>query len=123
MAETNLAAVCGIYCGRCSYLGKECNGCTAEKGRVFWTRLDQIPWDVCPIWKCCAEERKLEHCGLCSDLPCATYLDLKDPEDPQADLHKKESIESLRRRARLGTTGWLEEQEGLPENRRPSATD
>jgi hypothetical protein len=123
MAEANLATVCGIYCGRCSYLGEACSGCSAEKGRVFWTRLDEIPWDVCPIWKCCIEERGLEHCGLCPDLPCDTYLALKDPDDPQADLHKRECIESLKHRAEVGTTRWLEEQESLPKSRSPSATD
>ena len=123
MAEINLAAVCGIYCGRCEYLDEMCKGCGAEKGKVFWTKSEEIPWDTCPIWKCCIEERQLEHCGLCSDLPCDTYLELRDPNDPQADLHKRECIESLKHRAEVGTTGWLEEQERLPKSRSPSATD
>jgi hypothetical protein len=123
MAEINLAAVCGIYCGGCKYLDEMCKGCSAEKGKVFWTRLEEIPWNICPIWECCVDQKGLEHCGLCSDFPCSTYLGLKDPSDPEADLHKRQSIESLKHRTEVGTTGWLEEQERLSKNRRPSATD
>ncbi len=113
MTETNLAAVCGIYCGRCEYLGEACKGCSVEKGKVFWTRSDQAPWDICPIWKCCVQDRQLEHCGLCPDFPCVTYLDLKDPNDPQAEVHQQENIESLKHRTNVGTSRWLEEQEEL----------
>jgi hypothetical protein len=123
MAEANLAAVCGIYCGGCNYLDGTCKGCSAERGKVFWTKSEEIPWDVCPIWECCGEQKRLEHCGLCSDFPCGTYLDLKDPSNPEADLHKQQSIESLKHRTEVGTKRWLEEQEELSENRRPSAAD
>jgi hypothetical protein len=113
MAEMHLAAVCGIYCGGCNYLDEMCKGCSAEKGKVFWTRSEEIPWDTCPIWKCCAEQKRLEHCGLCPDFPCGTYLELQDPSDPEADLHKQQSIESLKHRTEVGTKKWLEEQEEL----------
>ena len=113
MAETNLAAVCGIYCGGCQYLEQTCKGCSAERGKVFWTRLEEIPWDTCPIWECCVDQKGFEHCGLCSDFPCSTYLDLKDPSDPKADLHKRQTIESLKHRTEVGTRRWLEEQEEL----------
>jgi hypothetical protein len=111
MAEANLAAVCGIYCGGCNYLDGTCKGCSAERGRVFWTKSEEIPWDTCPIWKCCVEQKELEHCGLCSDFPCDTYLNLKDPSNPEADLLKQQSIESLKHRTEVGTGRWLEEQE------------
>jgi hypothetical protein len=113
MLQWNLAAVCGIYCGGCNYLDGKCKGCSSERGRVFWTKLDETYSNACPIWECCVERKELEHCGLCSDFPCSTYLDLKDPNDPQADMHKQQSIESLRHRTEVGTRRWLEEQEGL----------
>jgi len=115
MRETqmNLAAVCGICCGACKFLDAMCKGCSAEKGKVFWTKAEEIPWDTCPIWECCVEQKRLEHCGLCSDFPCRTYLELKDPSDPEADLHKRQSIDSLKHRAEIGTSRWVEEQAEL----------
>jgi hypothetical protein len=113
MLQWNLAAVCGIYCGGCSFLDGKCKGCFSERGRVFWTKLDETYSNACPIWECCVERKELEHCGLCSDFPCDTYLDLKDPSDPQADMHKQQSIESLRHRTEVGTKRWLEEQQEL----------
>jgi hypothetical protein len=115
MANGDLTSVCGIYCGGCKYLGEVCRGCSAEKGKVFWTKSDEIPLDVCPLWKCCVDEKQLEHCGLCSEFSCKTYLDMKDPEDPEADLHKQQNIESLRRRVEIGTEKWLEEMEACGE--------
>ena len=113
MAEMSLAAVCGIYCGGCNYLGEMCKGCNAEKGKVFWTKLEEIPWATCPIWECCAVKKRLEHCGLCPDFACSTYLQLQDPSDPEAASHKRQSIESLERRTEIGTKKWLQEQEEL----------
>ena len=113
MLQWNLAAVCGIYCGGCNYLDGKCKGCSSERGRVFWTKAEEIPWDTCPIWECCVQQKRLEHCGLCSDFPCSTYLELKDPSDPEADTHKRQSMESLKHRTEVGTRRWLEEQEEL----------
>jgi hypothetical protein len=115
MANGDLTSVCGIYCGGCEYLGEMCKGCGAEKGEIFWTKSDEIPLDVCPLWKCCVDEKQLEHCGLCSEFPCKIYLEMKDPEDPEADLHKKQNIESLRRRVEIGTEKWLEEMKACSE--------
>lgn len=111
MSNIHLVSVCGIYCGDCKYLNEMCKGCGTEKGKIFWTKSDEIPFDICPLWECCIEKKQLEHCGLCSEFPCKTYLDLKDPEDPKADLNKQKNVENLSLRIKIGTDKWLEEKE------------
>ena len=109
MIDINYAPVCGIYCGDCHFLGKECIGCGNVDGKPFWTTLMKI--EVCPLHDCCRNQKQLEHCGLCKDLPCKTFLELRDPimSDDEfiqsLDVRQKE----LKRRAEIGTDSWLKE--------------
>jgi hypothetical protein len=51
----------------------------------------------------------MEHCGLCEDFPCRTFLELRDPN--MSDEEMRESLEArqaaLRRRSEIGTDKWL----------------
>ena len=52
---------CGILCSKCDWQKTEkCKGCS---------NIDKPFWGVCPVKSCC-EEKKLEHCGECTDFPC-----------------------------------------------------
>lgn len=109
MSDVHLAPVCGIYCGGCEYLNTACAGCGRVEGKPFWT--SQIPGGVCPLHDCCANQKKLEHCGLCAEFPCETFLALRDPS--MSDEQFQESLErrkgALARRAEIGTEVWLRE--------------
>lgn len=109
MVDKNYAPVCGLYCGKCEYLGSQCQGCGYVAGKPFWTV--HAPSRVCPIHDCCSNIRKLEHCGLCDKLPCKIFLDLRDPN--ASDEEFQESLEerqkALKRRADVGTSEWLKE--------------
>lgn len=78
---------CGARCVDCASFPKECNGCRKIKGKVFW--LQYTGDAVCPIWKCCKEQKR-ENCGGCPDLPCGRFM--KDPsisdEENEANLKK-----------------------------------
>ena len=92
------AAVCGRYCCECdAYIAGSCCGCGYQLGSTCQGE--------CAVFQCCILERGLEHCGLCIDFPCQTFLSLGRPMDV-ARLYK-----ALRRRAEIGTDAWLEEQE------------
>lgn len=58
-----------------------------DKGKVFW--LQYTGDAVCPIWKCCKEQKR-ENCEGCPDLPCGRFM--KDPsisdEENEANLKK-----------------------------------
>lgn len=60
---------------------------TLRQGKVFW--LQYTGDAVCPIWKCCKEQKR-ENCGGCPDLPCGRFM--KDPsisdEENEANLKK-----------------------------------
>jgi hypothetical protein len=105
---TALATVCGLYCGGCEFLEKECAGCGRTSGKPFWTK--QYGVEVCPLYGCCVEQKGLEHCGLCDDFPCETFASLRDPSltDEQFEESLKERKRSLTLRREMGTEAWLE---------------
>jgi hypothetical protein len=71
-----MISVCGVDCGGCPHLGQDCDGCDALTGRVYWAKF--IGADVCPIFKC-VEDKKHRNCGDCPQVPCDTWVNLKDP--------------------------------------------
>ena len=54
--------------------------------------------DVCPMYDCCINEKKLPHCGKCDDLPCEIHYSMQDPsttkEEHEAGM--RERVEKLR---------------------------
>jgi hypothetical protein len=109
MSDKYYAPVCGIFCGDCGYLGKDCTGCGYMDGKPFWTA--QIPTGICPLHDCCRNQKQMEHCGLCDDFPCQMFLELRDPdmsdEEFQSSLKARQDV--LKRRAEIGTEKWLQE--------------
>jgi hypothetical protein len=71
--DLDLMAFCGAYCGVCEWKAKtNCPGCQVSNGKMFW--------GDCAVAKC-AIAKRLEHCGLCAELPCETLQRLfNDPE-------------------------------------------
>jgi hypothetical protein len=106
--DTTLAAACGLYCGDCEFLEKQCSGCTRLGGKPFWT--EQYGVEVCPIYVCCVDQKELEHCGLCNEFPCETFTSLRDPSmtDAQFERSLEERRADLNSRRELGTEAWLE---------------
>ncbi len=108
MSDRNLAAACGLYCGPCQYLGNKCNGCGHEKGNPFWTSHAKV--EICPLYDCCVNRKKLEHCGLCPELPCTMFKEFHDPslspEEAKKSVLARQS--ELMRRKVVGTDKWLE---------------
>lgn len=71
--------VCGLSCGGCPHLGKECAGCHSLKGKVYWA-----PYTggvICPIYHCCTVQNGWKHCGECPQVPCERWKTLKDPDE------------------------------------------
>lgn len=90
---------CGICCEKCPKFPKECAGCHAIKGRVFWARY--VGADVCPIYQC-AKDKRLAHCGDCAHVPCQLWVSLKDPalsddEHQQSINERVAALKSLRK--------------------------
>lgn len=87
--------VCGIDCKDCSaFVDKSCAGCRSIQGKVSWASYLNL--ETCPIYNCCVNEKKLEHCGQCDQLPCNIHYDTRDPSY-SIEEHKKD----VERRAQL----------------------
>lgn len=111
MVDMNFAAACGLFCGTCEHLDTKCSGCGSQKGKPFWTTIMNV--ESCPIYDCCVNKKQLEHCGLCDELPCETFLALRDPS--LSDKEAKKALvlrqNDLMKRKRIGTEQWLKEKQ------------
>jgi hypothetical protein len=103
-----LAGPCGIFCGDCEYLGDSCAGCGHVEGKPFWT--SEVEMEICPLFDCSVNVKRLEHCGLCDDLPCELFRSFSDPSlTPQeAERSVLERVDELKKRREMGTDAWLE---------------
>lgn len=112
MIDKKLAPICGLVCSCCPYLGAQCPGCGHVEGRPFWAA--SLASGTCPLYECCRNQRRLEHCGLCGEFPCKMFLELKDPNmgDEEFQESLKARQEALGRRSEIGTDNWLVEISG-----------
>lgn len=107
MTDEALLAACGLFCGTCEHMAAGCPGCAQIEGRPFWAA--QFGVEVCPIYDCCMNTRQLEHCGLCDELPCETFLSLRDPSlsDEEFERSIEERREVLHARKERGAAAAL----------------
>ena len=95
MNDINYVPVCGIYCGNCGYLNKDCRGCGYEEGKTFWTNM--MPSKICPLYDCCRNTRNLEHCGLCDDFPCKNLKHLDKRYRTKYSMSMIENLENIKK--------------------------
>ena len=88
---------CGSICGECEYFKTKCVGCYEIKGKTFWT--DELPDKICPLFNCSINEKHLNNCGDCNDLPCEMFNELKDPNTSDEEHHKMLAIRVSRLRS------------------------
>lgn len=88
-------STCGLICDECEFFGKKCNGCKEVKGQTFWA-LEMTPTKTCPLYDCSVNQRIYKDCGGCSELPCNTFVTMKDPNSTE-----KEHQESLKKRVAI----------------------
>ena len=85
-------SICGVCCSNCKDYPNNCKGCNSIKGKVYWAHY--MGSDVCLIYNCCVNEKKMAHCGECLELPCNLYFDTRDPSISE-ELHKKEVLKRV----------------------------
>jgi len=90
-------SACGLDCSDCEFYEKTCAGCYAVQGATFWAQ-EMMPDKVCPLFKCAFHDRGYESCGDCDELPCAMFLNMKDPalSDEEHERMIKVRVERLR---------------------------
>ena len=95
-----MLSCCGTDCSLCQYFPTDCSGCESANtgGKAFWFQFVTI--DICPIYDCCVQKKKLSHCGQCEELPCSRYFEHQDPTQSEEERQKilEEQIKILRSR-------------------------
>lgn len=99
--DNSLASPCGLYCGECLRYGELCKGCVPSGGRPSWGG-----GRLCPIFACVAQ-KKVEHCGKCTDFPCNRFLRQFDPRHGRWRVFYKAG--QLLYRTKIGTSAWIRE--------------
>mgnify|MGYP001361030654 CR=1 FL=1 len=115
--DKKLAAVCGLFCGACSWFIATTEDparlkklaaqrqYTEEEGRCYGCRSDKrLPYcGDCSLFAC-AEQQGIDFCSLCEAYPCA---DLKQFQS--AMPHRIELWTNLERIRTVGYKQWLKE--------------
>lgn len=87
MYMDKIISCCGVICSECPYYSTDCKGCPTIRGQVFW--LEYTGENICGIYDCCVNSKKLEHCGKCEKLPCDRFNGsdpTKTPAENENDL-------------------------------------
>jgi hypothetical protein len=84
METKQIISACGLVCSECEFFGNKCEGCYAVKGSTFWAQ-EMMPTKVCPLFDCSVNQRGYHSCGNCAELPCATFLQMKDPNSTEEE--------------------------------------
>ena len=94
----NISSACGLICNECEFYNKTCTGCYEVRGKTFWAK-EVIPGGICPLFDCSVNKRNYKSCGVCKELPCQKFKDLKDPNISEEEHMKmiKKRIEVLRK--------------------------
>jgi len=79
-----ILSVCGLVCDNCEFFNVTCSGCQAVKGSTFWAK-EMMPSGVCPLYDCSVNRKGLKNCGSCSELPCNTFIEMKDPNSTEEE--------------------------------------
>jgi hypothetical protein len=79
-----ILSTCGLKCNECEFYNKTCAGCRNVRGATFWA-VDMMPSKVCPLYDCAVNQKGFRDCGGCPELPCATFLRMKDPATPDEE--------------------------------------
>lgn len=82
--KRELISVCGTDCSKCYCFGKMCNGCNSCEGKVFHAPEGK----ACPIYDCVKNDRCMQNCGECGELPCKIWFDTRDPKLSDEEFHE-----------------------------------
>lgn len=113
--DSNLLAVCGLYCGACYHFcasapgGEhllEVSGQTAAKFGCQGCRSNTLyihPGCASCNIRACADSRGLVHCGQCPDNPCEMLLAFQN----DGRIHHVPILDHLRDLEQIGPERWL----------------
>lgn len=84
---------CGIDCDACAMKAKCGGGCQQTCGKPFYIKDFGVP--CCPM-HACANGKGYKTCGECTEVPCGTFYDWRDPS-MTVEAHKQAVLDNVAR--------------------------
>ena len=77
--------------------GNMCNGCNSCEGKVFHAPEGK----ACPIYDCVRNNKCMNDCGECAEIPCKIWHDTRDPKfsDEEFNENIAARMQTLKRRS------------------------
>jgi hypothetical protein len=122
--DTNLAAICGIYCGSCpAYLAlrRDDQAELESLARVNGIPVQEVGCAGCLSgllmpecrecrhgFRACAKSHSVTWCFECPEFPCQRLRDFRNIHERKGVSHHKNVIADLTRMQEMGVESWLE---------------
>lgn len=101
--NTELAGICGLFCGVCPMYPKHCHGCLSDKLAPHC--------QLCPNgFRECAKDRGLTWCYECGEFPCQRLEAFLDSHYENGISHHASAIANLKRMKEVGVSAWVAEE-------------
>ena len=101
--STDLAGICGLFCGTCPAFPKECGGCLSD-------RVAEKCADCRHGFRKCAKEKGVTRCWECGDFPCRRLSDFIPVHVENSIVHHKNIIADLLLMKEIGVQNWINKQ-------------
>ena len=101
--STDLAGICGLFCGTCSYFSEECEGCLSNKVAAQCVECRYG-------FRSCAKENGITRCYECSDFPCKRLADFIPAHVENGIVHHENVINDLLLMREIGVQTWVDKQ-------------
>ena len=101
--STDIAGICGLFCGTCPSFPEKCEGCLSNKvaAKCIECRYG---------FRACAKEKGVTRCYECSDFPCKRLDDFIPVHVVNGIVHHENVIEDLLLMKKIGVQNWVDKQ-------------
>ena len=101
--STDLAGICGLFCGTCPFFPSECEGCLAGRVAEHCT-------DCRHGFRTCAQEKGVTRCYECVEFPCGRLEDFIPVHVENGIVHHENVINDLFLMKEIGVQNWVDKQ-------------
>ena len=100
---SELAAICGLFCGTCPKYPGRCSGCLSD--RVIAECVECRHG-----FRTCIAEKGIERCCDCAELPCARLAAFMPIHVENGIVHHEHVVDDLRMMREIGVQAWVDKQ-------------
>ena len=101
--STEIAGICGLFCGTCPSFPEECEGCLSAK-------VAEKCVDCRYGFRKCTKEHDVTRCYECSEFPCKRLEDFIPVHVVNGIVHHENIIKDLFLMKEIGVQNWVDKQ-------------